>query len=131
MINWMQVFIEMAGGLSLSLFGMTMMSDSLKSVAGNGLKKLLSKVTGNNFLSLISGTIITAITQSSSVTTVLLVGFVSAGLLNLAQSIGVIMGANIGSTFTAQIIAFNISQYSLIMISLGFTIYSLAKKTKP
>ena len=127
MINWVQIFIEMAGGLSLFLFGMTMMSQSLKSVAGDSLKNLLSKMTGNHFRSLISGTLITAITQSSSVTTVLLVGFVSAGLLNLSQSIGVIMGANIGSTFTAQIIAFNISQYSLLMIAGGFTIYSLAK----
>lgn len=127
MINWVQIFIEMAGGLSLFLFGMTMMSQSLKSVAGDSLKNLLSKMTGNHFRSLISGTLITAITQSSSVTTVLLVGFVSAGLLNLSQSIGVIMGANIGSTFTAQIIAFNISQYSLLMIACGFTLYSLAK----
>ncbi|EDM25034.1 Na+/phosphate symporter [Lentisphaera araneosa HTCC2155] len=127
MINWVQIFIEMAGGLSLFLFGMTMMSQSLKSVAGDSLKNLLSKMTGNHFRSLISGTLITAITQSSSVTTVLLVGFVSAGLLNLSQSIGVIMGANIGSTFTAQIIAFNISQYSLLMIAGGFTLYSLAK----
>ena len=127
MINWVQIFIEMAGGLSLFLFGMTMMSQSLKSVAGDSLKNLLSKMTGNHFRSLISGTLITAITQSSSVTTVLLVGFVSAGLLNLSQSIGVIMGANIGSTFTAQIIAFNITQYSLLMVAGGFTLYSLAK----
>jgi phosphate:Na+ symporter len=96
------------------------MTESLKTVAGTGMKNLLARLTTNRFTAALAGTIITAVIQSSSVTTVLVVGFVSAGLLNLSQSIGVILGANVGTTITAQIIAFKVYKYGLLMIAAGF-----------
>ncbi len=109
-----------AGGLALFLFGMQQMSESLKTVAGSSMKNLLGRLTANRFTAAIAGVIVTAVIQSSSVTTVLVVGFVSAGLLTLGQSIGVIIGANVGTTITAQVIAFNIYQYGLLLIAAGF-----------
>jgi len=111
---------QLGGGLALFLFGMQQMTESLKTVAGTGMKNLLARLTANRFTAALAGTIITAVIQSSSVTTVLVVGFVSAGLLNLSQSIGVILGANVGTTITAQIIAFKVYQYGLLMIAVGF-----------
>ncbi len=118
------------GGLALFLWGLDKMSDSLKLVAGSGMKKVLAKLTTNRFSGALAGAIVTAIIQSSSVTTVLVVGFISAQLMTLSQSIGVIMGANIGTTITAQIIAFKITQYALLMIGLGFAMNFLSKKEK-
>ena len=112
----------MGGGLALFLFGMRQMTESLKTVAGSSMKTLLAKLTANRFTAAIAGTIVTAVIQSSSVTTVLIVGFISAGLLTLSQSIGVIIGANIGTTITAQIIAFQVYKYGLLMIAIGFLI---------
>ncbi|MEX1312202.1 MAG: Na/Pi cotransporter family protein [Candidatus Sulfomarinibacteraceae bacterium] len=111
---------QLGGGLALFLFGMRQMTESLKTVAGAGMKNLLARLTANRFTAAFAGMIITAVIQSSSVTTVLVVGFVSAGLLNLSQSIGVILGANVGTTVTAQIIAFKVYQYGLLMIAVGF-----------
>jgi phosphate:Na+ symporter len=111
---------QLGGGLALFLFGMRQMTESLKTVAGAGMKDLLARLTANRFTAALAGAIITAVIQSSSVTTVLVVGFVSAGLLNLSQSIGVILGANVGTTITAQIIAFKVYQYGLLMIAVGF-----------
>ena len=108
------------GGLALFLFGMDLMADALKRVAGEGMRSILAKVTTNRFTGALAGATVTAIIQSSSVTTVLLVGFISAGLMNLTQAIGVIMGANIGTTVTAQIIAFKVTHYALIPVALGF-----------
>ncbi len=110
----------LGGGLALFLFGMRQMTESLKTVAGSSMKNLLARLTANRFTAVLAGTIVTAVIQSSSVTTVLVVGFISAGLLNLSQSIGVIIGANIGTTITAQIIAFQIYKYGLLMITVGF-----------
>ncbi len=118
------------GGLALFLYGMRKMTEALKAVAGDGLKKLLSNLTRNRFSAALAGTVITGIVQSSSVTTVLLVGFISAGLLNLSQSIGVIIGANIGTTITAQIIAFKVYQYGLIMLTAGFFMEVLARNER-
>jgi Na+/phosphate symporter len=120
----------LGGGLALFLYGMRKMTEALKTVAGPGLKDVLAKLTTNRFTGALPGALITAVIQSSSVTTVMVVGFVSAGLLTFTQSIGVIMGANIGTTMTAQIIAFNITEYSLAMIGAGFLTELLAKRQR-
>ncbi len=119
---------QLGGGLALFLFGMRLMTESLKTVAGPGMKNLLAKLTANRFTGAFAGAIITAVVQSSSVTTVLVVGFVSAGLLNLSQSIGVILGANVGTTITAQIIAFQVYKYGLLMVAIGFFMEILARR---
>ena len=118
------------GGLAIFLFGMEQMTDSLKSVAGSGMSKLLDKLTKNRFTAAITGAFVTAVIQSSSVTTVLVVGFITAGLMSLQQSIGVIMGANIGTTITAQIIAFKVTKYALAMIAIGFAAMFFSKRQK-
>jgi phosphate:Na+ symporter len=120
----------LAGGLALFLLGMRQLSDSLKVVAGNSMKNLLKRLTANRFTGALAGMIITAVIQSSSVTTVLIVGFISAGLLTLSQSIGVIIGANIGTTITAQIIAFKITKYGLLAIAVGFFIDAIGRSEK-
>ncbi len=97
--------LTMIGGLCLFLFGMNLMSDGLERAAGNGLRTLLSKLTSNRFLGFLTGIAVTAVIQSSSATTVMVVGFVNSGLMNLSQAIGVIMGANIGTTATAWILS--------------------------
>ena len=118
------------GGLAIFLFGMEQMTDALKSVAGAGMSKVLGKLTKNRFMAAVTGAFVTAVIQSSSVTTVLVVGFISAGLLSLQQSIGIIMGANIGTTITAQIIAFKITKYALAMIAIGFAAMFFTKRQK-
>ncbi|QDS95496.1 Na+/Pi-cotransporter [Roseimaritima multifibrata] len=120
----------LGGGLALFLFGMRQMTDSLQTVAGSSMKNLLARLTANRFTAALAGAIITAVIQSSSVTTVLVVGFISAGLLTFSQSIGVIIGANVGTTITAQIIAFKVYQYGLLMIASGFLINITAKGEK-
>jgi phosphate:Na+ symporter len=121
----------LVGGLALFLFGMQQMTDALKAVGGSGMKKLLARLTRNRFTAAFAGTVITAIIQSSSVTTVLVVGFISAGLLNFTSSVGVIIGANIGTTITAQIIAFKVTQYSLLIVAAGFLLNLIgSQKTK-
>lgn len=124
------ILMGLFGGLALFLFGMEQMTDALKLVAGGGMKKLLARLTTNRFSSAFAGAFVTAVIQSSSVTTVLAVGFISAGLLSFSQSIGIIMGANIGTTITAQIIAFKVTKYSLIMIAVGFAAMFLGKKER-
>jgi phosphate:Na+ symporter len=116
------------GGLALFLFGMEQMTDALKAVAGEGMQKLLARLTTNRVMASISGAVVTAIIQSSSVTTVLVVGFVSAGLMSLAQSVGVIMGANVGSTITAQIVAFKVTEYALLLVAVGFLLQFVGKR---
>ncbi len=120
----------LGGGLALFLYGMTKMTEALKIVAGDGMKNVLAKLTTNRFTAAGAGALVTAIIQSSSVTTVMAVSFVSAGVMTFAQSIGVIMGANIGTTITAQIIAFKITKYALVMIAAGFLMEVLAKSRR-
>ncbi|MFT5303589.1 MAG: phosphate:Na+ symporter [Mariniblastus sp.] len=120
----------LGGGLALFLFGMRQMTESLKTVAGGSMKKLLAKLTANRYTAALAGAIVTAVIQSSSVTTVLIVGFISAGLLTLSQSIGVIIGANVGTTITAQIIAFQVYKYGLLIIAVGFLTDIIAKTEK-
>ena len=129
-IDWFKLSMGLLGGLAMFLFGMEQMSDGLKGAAGDTLKDILARLTRNRFMGAITGAFVTAILNSSSVTTVLVVGFISAGFMSLSQSIGVIMGANIGSTFTAQIIAFNVTQYALIMVAIGFYMLFTGKQEK-
>ncbi|RCX28391.1 Na/Pi cotransporter family protein [Thioalbus denitrificans] len=119
-LDWWQMSMQLLGGLALFLFGMEQMAEALKAVAGDGLKVLLARLTGNRVMGLFTGAAITAIIQSSSVTTVMLVGFVSAGLMSLSQAVGVILGADIGTTITAQIVAFKVTRYALLLVAAGF-----------
>lgn len=109
----------MIGGLALFLFGMKLMSEGLMRVAGNRMKSILSRLTSNRLMGLVAGAVVTAIIQSSSATTVILVSFVNTGLMSLQQAVGVILGANIGTTMTGQLIAFNITEYAYPGIALG------------
>jgi len=119
-IDWFTLGMGLFGGLAMFLFGMEQMSDGLKAAAGDSLKQVLARLTKNRFMGALTGALVTAVLNSSSVTTVLVVGFISAGFMTLTQSVGVIMGANIGTTITAQIVAFNVTQYALMMIAIGF-----------
>ncbi|MHC4940934.1 MAG: Na/Pi cotransporter family protein [Planctomycetota bacterium] len=118
------------GGLALFLYGMEKMADALKAVAGDRMKQILGKLTTNRFMGVFTGAVVTAVIQSSSVTTVLVVGFISAGLMSMMQSVGVIMGANIGTTVTAQIIAFKVTKLALLMIAVGFAVQFVGKKER-
>ena len=119
-LDWGKLIFTLAGGLAIFLYGMLVMIDALKAVAGNKLKAVLTGMTSNRWNSLFAGIGITAVTQSSSVTTVLVVGLVSAGLLAFPRTLGIILGADIGTTITTQIIAFKITEASLFLIFLGF-----------
>ena len=129
-IDWLQVGMGLFGGLALFLAGLDMLSDGLKKAAGETLKILLSKLTTNRFMGAITGAFVTGVLNSSSVTTVLVVSFITAGVMTLSQSVGVIMGANIGSTVTAQLLAFNLSAYALLPIAVGFFMTFTAKREK-
>ncbi len=128
-ISMSALLIGLIGGLSLFLYGMEQMTTSMKVMAGGGLKTLLSKMTSNRFKAALTGAFVTAVVNSSTVTTVLVVGFISAGLITLTQSIGLIMGANIGSTITAQVIAFKVTKYSLLLIGAGY-IWNMAARNE-
>jgi len=119
-LDHLTMTIELLGGLALFLYGMEKMTDGLKAAAGQQMNTLLARLTGNPVLGAITGAIVTAVIQSSSVTTVLVVGFVSAGLMTLVQSVGVIFGANVGTTVTAQIVAFNTTALAFPLIAIGF-----------
>lgn len=108
-IAWGTLILGLVGGLALFLLGMDRMTEALRLIVGNKARRILERLTVNRFVGLATGAGITAVVQSSSVTTVLIVGFISAGLMTFLQSIPVIIGSNIGTTVTAQIIAFNIA----------------------
>jgi phosphate:Na+ symporter len=124
------IIVGLLGGLALFLFGMEQMTDALKIVTGDRMRRLLARLTTNRFKAVFTGAFVTAVIQSSSVTTVLVVGFVSAGLLTLTQSIGIIMGAEIGTTITAQIIAFKVTQFAVVLIIVGFALQFMAKRQR-
>lgn len=130
MNNVFQTVFGLLGGLAIFIFGMNMMSECLQKVAGEKMKKILSLLTKNPILGVIAGAFTTAVLQSSSATTVMAIGFVSAGLMNLPQAISIILGANIGTTITAQIIAFKITDYIYLFIFIGFLIYFITKSEK-
>ncbi len=117
----------LAGGLAIFLYGMELLTNALKASTGRRLKTLLARMTTNRFKGVVAGALVTAIIQSSSVTTVLVVGFVSAGLMHLQQSIPIIMGASIGTTVTAQIIAFKITHFALLIVAMGFAMQFLSR----
>ncbi|MDH3934746.1 MAG: Na/Pi cotransporter family protein, partial [Gammaproteobacteria bacterium] len=129
-IDWMNMGMKLLGGLALFLFGMEQMADALKAAAGERMKLVLAKLTANRFMGAATGAFVTAIIQSSSVTTVLVVGFITAGLMSMAQSIGIIMGANIGTTITAQIVAFKVTKFALLMVAGGFGMLFFSKQEK-
>lgn len=133
-MNTVLQILNLAGSLGLFLYGMTLMSESLQKVAGDGLRGFLASMTSNSFKRVLTGLFITAVIQSSSATTVMVVSFVNAGLLSLAQAVGVIMGANIGTTVTAWIVSLlgfkaDISILSIPLIALGF-ILTMSKRQK-
>ena len=128
--SWFFLVIGLLGGLSLFLYGMERMSDALKNVAGEKMKDILGMLSSNRIMGMITGAIVTAVIQSSSVTTVMLVGFVSAGLMSLSQTIGVVMGSNIGTTITAQIVAFKVTKYALLLLAIGFAMLFISKREK-
>ena len=126
----MQILFGLVGGLSLFLYGMNSMSDALQKAAGEKMKKILSILTKNPIMGALAGALVTAVLQSSSATTVMVIGFVSAGLMNLPQAISVIFGANIGTTMTAQLMAFKISDYIYPIIFIGFMLNFVCKKER-
>ena len=115
------------GGLGLFIYGMKLMGDGLENAAGESLKIILEKVTSNRLMGVAIGAIVTAIIQSSSATTVMIVGFVNAGLMNLSQALGVIMGANIGTTITAQLVAFKLDHVAPLFVFIGAALVMFAK----
>jgi phosphate:Na+ symporter len=127
-LKWGTMAISLLGGLAIFLYGMEKMTAALRAVAGERMKEILAKLTTNRFAGVATGAGVTAIVQSSSVTTVIVVGFVTAGLMNLTQSLGVIFGANIGTTITAQIVAFKVTKYALLMVAVGFGMLFLSKR---
>jgi phosphate:Na+ symporter len=129
-MDWWTMGMQLFGGLALFLFGMEQMADALKAVAGERMKVILAKLTTNRFMGAATGAFVTAVIQSSSVTTVLVVGFITAGLMSMSQSVGVIMGANIGTTITAQIVAFKVTKLALLMIAVGFGMLFFSKQEK-
>ncbi len=124
------VIFQALGGLGMFLFGMKMMSEGLQMVAGDRMRRFLEMVSSNRVVGAMVGTAVTAVVQSSSLTTVTVVGFVNAGLMNLTQAVGVILGANVGTTVTAQIIAFKITNLALVAIFLGMVLKLFAKRRK-
>ena len=129
-MDWKFVLIQMAGGIGLFLMGVKIMSEGLQKVAGDGLRKILNILTTNRFLGIFVGLSITTIIQSSSATTVMAVSFVNAGLMTLRQAIGVIFGANIGTTITAWIVILPIVKYNLVLIGISIVLVSFFKKEK-
>ena len=125
-----KVVFGLIGGLALFLFGMNSMSDALQKAAGEKMKKILGFLTRNPIMGAFAGALVTAVLQSSSATTVMVIGFVSAGLMSLPQAISVIFGANIGTTMTAQLMAFKISNYIYPIIFIGFMLNFVGKKEK-
>ncbi|MCI7338951.1 MAG: Na/Pi cotransporter family protein [Oscillospiraceae bacterium] len=121
--------LSMAGGLGLFLFGIRTMGDGLENAAGAKLKRMLEVLTGNRFLAVLVGFVVTAIIQSSTATTVMVVGFVNAGMMSLAQAVGVIMGANIGTTVTSLLIALKFSSVAAAAVLVGVILMLASKKT--
>lgn len=126
----MEIAIGIMGGLGLFLYGMNLMGEALEKAAGSKLKKIIELLTSNIFMGVIVGTIVTAIIQSSSATTVMVVGFVNAGIMTLPQAVGVIMGANIGTTVTAQLVSIDINGLAPIALGIGIILYLFTNKPK-
>lgn len=124
----LQIGLGLFGGLALFLYGMNLMSSNLQEAAGERMRSILAAVTKNPLVGVLAGAVATAVLQSSSATTVMAIGFVAAGLMGLRQAIPIIMGANIGTTITAQIIAFKLSDYVLGIVLTGFVLMQLGRQ---
>lgn len=129
-MDGIQMLIQLIGGLGLFLYGMKLMGDGLENAAGENLKNILEKVTSNKFMGVLVGAIVTAIIQSSSATSVMVVSFVNAGLMNLAQTVGVTMGANIGTTITAQMVTLDFEAIVPLFIGIGAIMLLTVKKKR-
>ena len=129
-MNIFNMLVQLVGGLGLFLYGMKIMGDGLENAAGEKLKRVLEKVTSNRFLGVLIGALVTAVIHSSSATSVMVVSFVNTGLMNLMQAAGVIMGANVGTTITAQMVSLDLSKIAPLFIGLGVIITMAAKKKK-
>jgi phosphate:Na+ symporter len=127
-MDWITLILEVVAGLSLFLYGVTRLSDSLQQVASERMKKLLARFTSHPLAGVATGTVATALLDSSSVTIIMVVALVNSGLLPFTQALGVIMGANIGTTISSQIIAFQLNQYASVLLAIGFLAYFLGKK---
>lgn len=119
--------LSLCGGLALFLYGMHMMSSGLEAAAGDRMKQMLEKLTSNTIMGVVIGTVITALIQSSSATTVMLVGFVNSGIMDLSQTVGIIMGANIGATMNGVLLAVGIGDIAPAFALSAFALYSLQK----
>ena len=118
------------GGLALFLYGMQMMSDGLENVAGDRMERILEKLTANRFVGVAVGALITAVIQSSSATTVMVVGFVNSGMMTLQQAVWIIMGANIGTTITGQLVALDIGLFAPLIAFIGVAMIVFLKNPK-
>lgn len=130
MSETLATLLGLFGGLAIFIYGMSLMSENLQKVAGERMRSILALLTKNPIMGVLAGALVTAVLQSSSATTVMAIGFVSARLLGLPQAISIIFGANIGTTITAQIIAFKITDYILLFVLIGFLIYFVGKKER-
>ena len=119
--------ISLFGGVGLFLYGMTVMSTGLKNAAGDQLRSILERVTSNRYAGVLIGIVVTMLIQSSAATDLMVIGFVNSGLMELSQAIGVIMGANIGTTITAQITAFNLTALAPLFLFAGCIMYVFLK----
>ena len=126
----MEIIIGLIGGLGLFLYGMNVMGTGLEKTAGDRMKKIIEILTNNKFMAVLVGAFVTAIVQSSSATTVMVVGFVNAGIMSLTQAVGIIMGANIGTTVTAQIVSIDLSYIAPLAIGIGVMIWIFAKNRR-
>jgi len=126
----MDIAISLIGGLGLFLFGMSYMGDGLQKAAGSKMKDILAALTKNKLMGVLVGALVTGVIQSSSATTVMVVGFVNAGLMNLNQAVGIIMGANIGTTVTAFLVSLNITKLATALIGIGVFVFLASKKKK-
>ena len=123
-------FFGLLGGLALFLYGMQMMSSGLEAAAGNKMKRILERLTANRFLGVLVGAGVTAVIQSSSATTVMVVGFVNSGMMTLRQAVWIIMGANIGTTITGQLIALDIGAIAPLIAFIGVALIIFLKSPK-
>jgi phosphate:Na+ symporter len=124
------MIITLLGGLAIFIYGMNLMSEGLQKTAGDRMRNILAILTRNPVVGVLAGAMVTAVLQSSSATTVMVIGFVSAGLMKLPQAVSVILGANIGTTVTAQLIAFKVGDYAWIFVVAGFVLFFFVKKEK-
>ncbi len=129
-VEWTPLLVGLFGGIALLLFGLRELTGALRGVAGDQLRQLLARLTRNRAKAVATGAITTAVLQSSTVTTVLVVGFVGAGVMTFTSSLGVILGSNVGTTLTAQVVAFDVAEWALALVGVGFLTLTLARNDR-